>query len=174
MKPILKATAIATASISIALMTPAQSQAADNYFVLINEHSRKCLEIDNGSSSNGARAQQWSCNGQNSSKWRMVYLNNETTYFHLVNAESGKCLEIADSRTDNGAPAQQWECGNAQTMGWGWGHSDQGGMRIVNMNSSKDLEIENSSTSNGARAQLWGSWGSSGETAIWGWASTDG
>lgn len=39
-----------------------------NYY-LVNANSGKCLEIENSSKSNGARAQQWSCNGQLGAYW---------------------------------------------------------------------------------------------------------
>ncbi|WP_190344462.1 RICIN domain-containing protein [Streptomyces venezuelae] len=108
----------------------------------------KCLEIENSSSSNGARAQIWDCNGQPGAVWR--FNRNSDGSYYVVNNKSGKCLEIADSRKDNGAPAQQWACAGIATQRWffQFGH-------IVNANSGKLLETNNGSSANGARVQQW-------------------
>ncbi|MCF2528395.1 RICIN domain-containing protein [Yinghuangia soli] len=37
--------------------------------IVINKSSGKCLEIEDSSLSNGARAQQWDCKHQDGSNW---------------------------------------------------------------------------------------------------------
>lgn len=108
----------------------------------------KCLEIENSSTSNGARAQIWNCNGQAGALWR--FNRNSDGSYYLVNNKSGKCLEIADSRTDNGAPAQQWTCAGIATQRWIFNSS-----HIYNVNSGKVLETNNGSSANGAQVQQW-------------------
>lgn len=41
-----------------------------NAATVVNAKSGKCLEVENSSSANGARVQQWTCNGQLGSYWR--------------------------------------------------------------------------------------------------------
>ncbi|MFI6469841.1 RICIN domain-containing protein [Streptomyces sp. NPDC050516] len=127
--------------------------AAERRGLLTNQNSNKCLEIDGSSAANGARAQQWDCNGQSGAVW-VTKPTSDGTYVNLVNASSGKCLEVADSRKDNGAPVQQWNCAGVTTQEWELqGTPDS---RILkNVNSGKILEIDNSSTANGARVQQW-------------------
>ncbi|MCC2279769.1 RICIN domain-containing protein [Streptomyces sp. ET3-23] len=108
----------------------------------------KCLEIENSSSDNGARAQIWDCNGQPGSVWR--FNRNSDGSYYIVNNASGKCLEIADSRKGNGAPAQQWSCTGIATQRWWFG-----GGHIFNANSGKVLETNNGDSSNGAGVQQW-------------------
>ncbi|RLU86925.1 hypothetical protein CTZ27_24410 [Streptomyces griseocarneus] len=143
-------TAFAAAAV---MMTPNLSYAIDTG--IFNAGSNKCLEIDGSSRSNGARAQQWDCNGQSGADW---YLNRREAdgSYQIINS-SGKCLEIADSRTDNGAPAQQWTCTGALTQRWYITQYSGVYVRIQNANSGKYLEVENSSKSNGARVQQWAS-----------------
>jgi Ricin-type beta-trefoil lectin domain len=40
-----------------------------NYFKLTAKHSGKCLDVAGGGTANGAKVQQWSCNGLNQQKW---------------------------------------------------------------------------------------------------------
>ncbi|WP_158727421.1 RICIN domain-containing protein [Streptomyces sp. NRRL S-31] len=122
-------------------------------YMIVNAHSRKCLEIENSSKRNGARAQQWTCNGQAGSKWHLKSVSRVDVYF--VNAHSGKCLEIENSSKRDGARAQQWACNGQAGSKWRVGKSDTGDLYIINARSGKCLEIENSSKRNGARAQQW-------------------
>ncbi len=75
---------------------------------IIRNHSGKCLEIENSSKRNGARAQQWTRNGQAGAKWKPGTLGGNRA--EIINVRSGKCLEIENSSKRNGARAQQWTC----------------------------------------------------------------
>ncbi|WP_404960342.1 RICIN domain-containing protein [Streptomyces sp. 147326] len=121
--------------------------------VIYNAPSGKCLEISNSSTANGARAQQWACNGQAGSKWGMADAGGGTYY--LVNAHSGKCLEIENSSTANGARAQQWDCKGQAGSKWKFYVHSGNAATVVNAKSGKCLEVENSSGANGARVQQW-------------------
>lgn len=56
-----------TATAAAAHNAPRAAKAGVGAFV--NSRSGKCLEIENSSKRNGARAQQWTCRGQAGSKW---------------------------------------------------------------------------------------------------------
>ncbi|MFE5871986.1 RICIN domain-containing protein [Streptomyces roseifaciens] len=148
---------MAIAAAAIAATLPGTSQAAgpfDYVPVLIKNHNGKCLEIDGSSKSNGARAQQWDCNGQAGARWGMYYMENDI--YQIVNLNSGKCLEVADSRKDNGAPVQQWTCVGSATQEWQkYDLGNEHGAFLYNTNSWLRLEVDNSSNSNGARIQQW-------------------
>ncbi|MFF4734463.1 RICIN domain-containing protein [Streptomyces sp. NPDC001262] len=137
-------------------------EAIEHGGLLINS-SKKCLEIENSSEDNGARAQQWDCNGQPGADW-LVQPTDDGQYVNIVNANSGKCLEIVNSRTDNGAPAQQYDCVGIATQKWQM-QGNPGNRIIRNVNSGKVLEVENSSAENGARVQQWDNSGQPG--AVW-------
>ncbi|MGK5733214.1 RICIN domain-containing protein [Streptomyces sp. URMC 124] len=121
----------------------------------VNRNSGKCLEIENSSKSNGARAQQWDCSRQPGSKWMVT--SSDGVYVNIINVNSGKCLEVADSRRDDGAPVQQWTCAGNDTQKWNklFVQSDPNTRVFRNANSGKVLEIDGSSKDNGARAQQW-------------------
>ncbi|MFI0914197.1 RICIN domain-containing protein [Streptomyces abikoensis] len=122
-------------------------------YKLTNKATGKCLEIVNSSVENGARAQQWSCNGQPGAGW---LVKPDGTDYRIVNANSGKCLEIENSRTDNGAPAQQWDCVDLKTQKWDKLTLPESEYSVFyNANSGLVLEIDNASPLDGAPAQQW-------------------
>jgi hypothetical protein len=150
--------ALAAVAIMLVLGSPiaqADVTAQDFTDTWSNNNSRKCLEIADSQTFNGARAQQWDCvGGVNTQRWLAHSVGG--TLWELRNVNSGKCLEIADSSPANGARAQQWDCVGIATQRWIITYrSGDVGLRLVNENSGKCLEIADSQTFNGARAQQW-------------------
>ncbi|MBP0451175.1 RICIN domain-containing protein [Kitasatospora sp. RG8] len=137
--------------------------------ILIKNASGKCLEIEGSSSTNGARAQQWTCNGQSGAVWRLDPVKDKPGLFHIKNVHNGKCLEIENSSHKNGANAQLWSCNEQAGAEWEfWVGKDEKTVWFKNT-SGKWLEIEGSSSKNGARAQQWTDNGQSGARwTIWG------
>ncbi|GGU85292.1 RICIN domain-containing protein [Lentzea flava] len=145
---------VANATPSGLLQTRPEAGIQASLFNVRNANSHKCLEIENSSGDDGARAQQWSCNGQGGALWRQKWLDN--VRFYLVNV-SGKCLEIQNSSGDDGARAQQWTCNGQPGSIWYTLKVPGGdGLELVNEGGRKCLEIQNSRTDDGARAQQWG------------------
>lgn len=144
---------MAMAASTMVMTAGASPAAADSYIAFRNQNSGKCLEIDNSSRSNGAKAQQWDCNGQAGSRWYTRDAGGG--YSYIVNQNSGKCLEIRNSSGSNGAKAQQWDCLGQAGAKWKISYSNTFGASFITNSSGKSLEIENSSRSNGAEAQQW-------------------
>ncbi|MFI1800975.1 RICIN domain-containing protein [Streptomyces sp. NPDC020379] len=146
-------TGVAIAASTMVMTTGASSASAVSYTSFRNESSGKCLEIENSSRSNGAKAQQWDCNGQAGSRWYTRDAGGG--YRYIVNQNSGKCLEIENSSGRNGAKAQQWDCNGQAGAKWKISYAKMFGATLITSSSGKSLEIENSSRSNGAKAQQW-------------------
>ncbi|MEU4209245.1 RICIN domain-containing protein [Streptomyces sp. NPDC026206] len=119
-------------------------------------HSGKCLDIDHAKTENGVRARQWTCNGSDAQKWRMVPAADSS--YELRSVPSGKCLEVENSDTKAGAAVQQWSCVNTKQMRW----------QVVLVDPVKKLhqlrpmhtedrclDIVDAKTDNGAKAQQW-------------------
>ncbi|MEU1372120.1 RICIN domain-containing protein [Streptomyces triculaminicus] len=147
-----RAAAVLAAVGSLVMVTSTGSHAQAYNININNYNSGKCLEIEDSSTDNGARAQQWDCRGQEGSIFHRIDVG-PGDQFMLVNRLSGKCLEVADSRNDNGAPIQQWTC-NKAVRGMLWVPTGLAGV-YLNYGSGKALEVENRSYSNGARIQQW-------------------
>lgn len=80
----------------------------------------KCMDLDiaAGGQNNGAKIQEWDCNGQNNQKWRLVRRGHAQPWYQAISLWSGKCvdLDLAGGGSANGARIQQWTClGTGQT-----------------------------------------------------------
>ncbi|MEV7729108.1 RICIN domain-containing protein [Streptomyces sp. NPDC087917] len=121
-----------------------------------NAHSNKCLEIENSSKVNGAKAQQWSCVGQSGAKWKLRPLGNDQ--YLIVNVNSGKCLEVENGWRHDGARIQQWTC-DASLGHQKWEYIQNigsgGDLWLWNVGTSHLAEVENSWTHDGAPVQQW-------------------
>lgn len=81
---------------------------------IVNTNS--CLEIDNGSQNNGAKAQIWDCVGTSQQIWKIEMLGKGA--YEVRPFSSDKCLEIVNSSSDEGVSVQQWSC--VEVMGQRW------------------------------------------------------
>ena len=74
-----------------------------------------CIGIASDSTSSGASAVQWSCNGENSQKWIVEKITEKdgavldtNKCYMLKNVNSGLYMEVDGGKTENGANVQQW------------------------------------------------------------------
>jgi hypothetical protein len=93
------ATVVLAAAVTVAALTvagptgPAQaapSIAANGVQLLVNNVSGKCVEVEGGSRSEGARIQQWACGTADHRRWTAHDLGNG--YVMYANRNSGLCL----------------------------------------------------------------------------------
>ncbi|MEV4281892.1 RICIN domain-containing protein [Actinoplanes xinjiangensis] len=54
---------------SLPFPRPAQVLAKAGRYNVVNALTGKCLEMNNATSENGAKAQQWTCGGQAAATW---------------------------------------------------------------------------------------------------------
>ncbi|MEU7166216.1 RICIN domain-containing protein [Streptomyces morookaense] len=122
-----------------------------------------CLDIlgNPTADANGAKAAQWSCDGSDTQKWRMLPVDNSS--FELRSVHSDKCLEIENSGTQEGADAQIWACSGGKQMRWQASMVDPVKRLYefrVTHTTERCLDISNSGfwngvRTNGVRAQSW-------------------
>lgn len=127
-------------------------------------HSGLCLDVNGGSTSNGARVQQWDCNNTNAQKWEIVYagggprFNGQAgNYYFIKNVGSGKCLDVIGASRSNGAGVTQWDCHGGTNQRWllynhiSWNFK----VTLVNQNSGKCLDVLGWSRNRGASIGQW-------------------
>ncbi|GAA3654853.1 hypothetical protein GCM10022224_017340 [Nonomuraea antimicrobica] len=144
------ALAVGTVATATSLAGAAPASAGATFELLtFNGLSGKCLAIAEGSTANGARAIQWTCNGKAEQRWH--WSNGR-----LVNEKSGKCLAIGNDSEAAGAPAIQWTCGPGLEQRWyEWSQGPKEGWSFENANSGLWLAIAKASGNNGAAAIQW-------------------
>jgi hypothetical protein len=78
-------------------------------YQIVNQKSRKCLDLTDGNRADGTPVQQWTCTASTTMLWRMagLYLDNQ---FTVQNARTGSCLDVAWGSHDDGAALQGFHC----------------------------------------------------------------
>jgi hypothetical protein len=83
----------------------------------MNGKSLYCLGVDGGSSSSGALAKQFYCDGRNQPSdheyWQLK--SNGSGTFRVVNSKSGHCLDVEGGSITDGARLVQKTCASAST-----------------------------------------------------------
>lgn len=113
----------------------------NNIGPIINTNSNKCLDVDDGSTTLGARVQIWKCDSSaDAQKWQykestgQIFYRGEN-YRNSINQQL--CLDVKDGNIEGlEIPLQIWECNNspaqkfimdnaARTKDWPewWGHN---------------------------------------------------
>jgi lysophospholipase L1-like esterase len=104
--------------------------------------SGKCLDVRNGSSTDGTPVQIYSCNGTSAQIW--------TAYPDGTLRAVGKCLDATARGTANGTKIETWTCNGGANQVW---QAVNGGYR--NPVSGRCLDDPASSTVDGTQLQLW-------------------
>jgi glucosylceramidase len=103
----------------------------------------KCLDVTDGSTTNGNQPQLWTCTAGPNQTWTT---NTDNTIRGL-----GKCLDVKDNNTTNGATVHLWDCTSTVTT-QKWATSNGA---LINTASGKCLDVKDNNTANGAKLQLW-------------------
>ncbi|MGW6598557.1 RICIN domain-containing protein [Streptomyces sp. NPDC055036] len=123
-------------------------------YTLVNRSSGKCLEVEAGSTANGANVLQWACHSGARQRWRVEDLGDDTS--RLVNAASGKVLDTAACSVADGADLRQWSWRDTICQAFRLVVTDQGGwVRLVGARSGKVADVAGCSTADGADVRQW-------------------
>lgn len=85
------------------------SSITEGEYVIRSALTGKCIDVSSSSTANGAKVQQWDCNGTNAQKFHLAPTSNG--YFRIINVNSNKGLDIAGASTAPNARLQQWAYG---------------------------------------------------------------
>ena len=116
---------------------------------LVNRRSGKALDVNGGSTADGASIIQWPWTGATNQQWRL--LPNQDGSFRLSSVRSGKVLDSPGGSgqgegliqwADNGGTNQWWNLVPAATSGY---------YRLVNVRNGWCVDVEGGSSADGAR-----------------------
>lgn len=111
-----------------------------------NRSPKKCLDVTNGSVTNGTKIQVWDCVNENTNQqWSL------TSSGQIQLAGTGKCIDVVDGATANGTKLQIWDCvsGNTSQI---W---DSSNGRLVWRNHNKCIDLTDGKSTNGNQPQIW-------------------
>lgn len=134
-----------------------------DYFIK-NVNSGKYLDISGGSSEDGANVQQWSYNGSEAQKFRLV--SDENGYYSILTGASSysKAIDIASWGTTDGTNVIQWayhggDCQKFRIEKNG----DYYAIKTKVTDNTKCLDVEGPSIEDGANVHQWSVYGGAGQ-----------
>lgn len=85
------------------------SDITEGDYIIRSVATSKCIDVASSSTADGAKVQEWDCNGTNAQKFHISPTSGG--YFKIINVNSGKALDIKDVSTAANALVQQWSYG---------------------------------------------------------------
>ncbi|WP_078591700.1 RICIN domain-containing protein [Streptomyces megasporus] len=149
------ATALAALLAAVGLVAlPAQEADAavidtSAHYQLVSRHSGKALEIDGGSTANGAAVVQRTPRDVPHQQFRFVDAGGG--HYTLLARHSGKALDVEARSTADGANVVQYTDNGGANQQFRVADSDGGHIRLINRHSGKALDVWEWSTADGAR-----------------------
>lgn len=85
------------------------SENVEGIYYIQNKFSGLYLDVENGSTSNGANIRQWSYNGSDAQKFKFVSLGDG--YYYILTGATGykSCVDVESGSADDGTNILQWE-----------------------------------------------------------------
>ena len=85
------------------------SSITEGDYIIRSVATGKCIDISASSTADGAKVQEWDCNGTSAQKFHISPTSGG--YFKIINVNSGKGLDIKDVSTLANAVVHQWTYG---------------------------------------------------------------
>lgn len=104
-------------------------------------NSSKCLDDYQASTTAGAIADVWDCNGPSAQQWTVG--NSSVTI-------NGPCLDVIGAGTANGSLVDLWTCNGQGNQQWTVSNG-----ALVNPASGRCLDIPAANTANGTQLEIW-------------------
>lgn len=124
----------------------------------------KLLDVENGSSNNGANVQIYGNNHTSAQRWQVTHDANG--FVTLINVASGKALDVASGVATNGANVQQYAPNGSAAQKWVAVKSADGKSFVLHsaLNVNLVVDVAAGSNANGANVQIYRANGSKAQT----------
>lgn len=117
------------------------------------QHSGQNLDVDGGSTANGAKTQQWPANGATAQNFALTQQTDGA--FLLTNQAGGKVLDVNANSTADGAVVQQWQITGCTCQHWYLDYVGSGIYKVRAAHSGKLLDVTTGSQAPGTAVQQW-------------------
>jgi pectate lyase C len=123
-------------------------------YTLKGVHSGRCLDVQSGSTADGANVQLWDCNGATAQQFKFEAKGDG--YFQVRNIASNKCLDVWGRSTADAAEISQYTCGGGDNQSFKVEDVRSGGVvRLIAKHSGKTLDAWGWGTANGTNIVQW-------------------
>lgn len=137
------------------------SSSLDGVYYIQNVYSDLYLDVADGSSSNNANIQQWSYNGCDAQKFKLVSAGNG--YYYIMTGASGyeKCVDVAGGKSADGTNILQYTYKGSSNQLFKLELQSDGSYAILTGASSyaSGLDVYGWSTESGGNVNQWNYWG---------------
>ncbi|MEV6967025.1 family 43 glycosylhydrolase [Hamadaea sp. NPDC051192] len=120
----------------IAGTAPAQAALVTFSSTLVNQNSRSCADLPNGSSANGAQLILWSCWGGSNQTFTFTPVTGTTDQYNIHTVTNGSCVDVNGASTADNAAVIQWTCHTANNQRFRL-QPTSGGFNVVAVHSGK-------------------------------------
>ena len=128
-------------------------------YILVNRNSGMVMEVDGGSSVDGANVQQGSNTGGTYQQWDVTPVDSRVggdfSYFSITAVHSGKSLDDYDWSLENGGNIVQWNDAKGANQQRYLEYAEDGWFYIRSRHSAKCLEVANASGAEGENVHQW-------------------
>ncbi|MFI7430104.1 arabinofuranosidase catalytic domain-containing protein [Micromonospora sp. NPDC049836] len=111
---------------------------------IVGNQSGRCLDVPDGSTTNGTQVQLWDCWGGNMQRWTYTSAKQLTVY-------GNKCLDAEGASSTPGTRAIIWDCNGQSNQQWNLNANGT----ISGVQSGLCLDAYNWGTTNGTKIVLW-------------------
>ena len=122
----------------------------------------KVLEVEGGSSANGANVRSWSSYGAAYQRFRVQM--GADGFYTLTNVQSGKALDAEGGNLVQGTNAQQWEPNGGDAQKWAIKPDGSGSYVLVCKANGLALDLSGGTAKDGTNANCWTQNGGKGQS----------
>lgn len=95
------------------------TSAGDDIVEIVNWNSRKCVEVYESQTQNGANVDQYTCNGTATQKWNVPQIDIDGRLLDIFyNANAHKAMEVYESSLANFGNVDVWSENGTATQDW--------------------------------------------------------
>lgn len=137
------------------------SENVEGIYYIQNKFSGLYLDIENGSSVNGANVRQWEYNGSDAQKFKFVSLGDG--YYYILTGASGykSCVDVDSGSAKDGTNILQWEYWGGEMQKYRVVQQPDGSYAILTKasNGKSAIDLYDWSKSAGGNINEWNFWG---------------
>jgi len=133
----------------------------EGYYYIKNKNSGLYLDVVNGSAADGTNIQQWSYNGSDAQKFKIVYYGSGDYYLLTGNSSYKSSIDVSTGSAADGTNIGQWTYWGGAMQLFKIQQNIDGTVSFLSKASgyTSAIDIAGGSTSTGANVQQWTYWG---------------
>ncbi len=128
--------------------------AEGEYYIQVASNNSMVLDVDGGSSENGANIQLYTLNNSAAQKWEITY-NSDTDDYNIINTTSRKALDVEGASMEAGANIQLWKANRSCAQRWKIISTKDDSVKLLSACSFKAIDVLNGQLTNKSNLQIW-------------------